>query len=154
MSGTRESAPPRIVVAVDGSGPSVEALRWAVHQAELCNGVVDAVIAWEFPMAAGGLGWAPTSGLDDTDYAELAAKALSAAVEQVGPPPGVIVNQVVEDGNAAQVILDAAKDADLLVVGNRGHGGFTDALIGSVSARCVHHAKCPVVVVHGRKHAG
>jgi len=152
MSGTRESAPPRIVVAVDGSGPSVEALRWAVHQAELCNGVVDAVIAWEFPMAAGGLGWAPTSGLDDTDYAELAAKALSAAVEQVGPPPGVIVNQVVEDGNAAQVILDAAKDADLLVVGNRGHGGFTDALIGSVSARCVHHAKCPVV--HGRKHAG
>ncbi len=154
MSGPRESATPRIVVAVDGSKPSVEALRWAVHQAELSNGIVDAVIAWEFPVAAGGLGWAPTSGLDDTDYADLAAKALSTAVEQVGPPPGVIVNQVVENGYPAQVILDAVKDADLLVVGSRGHGGFADALIGSVSTRLVHHATCPVVVVHERKHAG
>jgi nucleotide-binding universal stress UspA family protein len=142
---------PRIVVGVDGSEPSVEALRWAVHQAELTGGTVDAVIAWQYPIAAGGLGWAPTSGLDDTDYAELAAKALSAVVAEVAPPPSVQINEFVVDGNPAQALLDAARDADLLVVGNRGHGGFADALIGSVSSRCVHHATCPVVVIHGQK---
>ena len=90
--------------------------------------------------------------IDDTDYAELAAKALSAAIAEVSPPPGVTVRQVVVEGNAAQVLLDAAADADLLVVGNRGHGGFADALIGSVSTRCLHHASCPVVVVRLPKH--
>ena len=153
MSAPRTPANPRIVAAVDGSAPSVAALRWAVHQAELSGGTVDAVIAWQYPIAAGGLGWAPTSGLDDTDYSELAAKALSAAVAEVSPPPGVTVRQLVVDGNPAQVILDTARGADLLVVGNRGHGGFTEALIGSVSGRCVHHASCPVVVVRAHPHA-
>jgi nucleotide-binding universal stress UspA family protein len=149
MSASGKGGTSRIVAGVDGSRPSVTALRWALRQAELTGATVDAVIAWQYPIAAGGLGWAPTSGLDDTDYAELAAKALSACVEEVNPPPGVTVHQIVVDGNAAQALLDAADGADLLVVGNRGHGGFADALIGSVSGRCVHHAHCPVVVVHG-----
>jgi len=153
MSAQNTERKPRIVAGVDGSAPSVAALRWAVRQAELTGGTVDAVIAWQYPIAAGGLGWAPTSGLDDTDYSELASKALSAAIAEVSPPPSVPVRQLVVDGNPAQVLLDAAKEADLLVVGNRGHGGFTDALIGSVSGRCVHHANCPVVVVHGTRHA-
>lgn len=152
MSAPHNGGTPRIVAGVDGSAPSVAALRWAVRQAELSGGTVDAVIAWQYPIAAGGLGWAPTSGLDDTDYAELAAKALSAAVTDVSPPPSVPVRQLVMDGNPAQVLLDAAKNADLLVVGSRGHGGFADALLGSVSGRCVHHATCPVVVVHGKPH--
>jgi nucleotide-binding universal stress UspA family protein len=152
MSELHAGAFPRIVAGVDGSPPSIMALRWAVHQAELTGGRVDAVIAWEFPVAAGGMGWAPTSGLDDTDYSELATKALSAAVAEVSPRPGIVVHQVVTEGNAAQVLLAAAKDADLLVVGNRGHGGFADALIGSVSVRCLHHATCPVVVVRMPKH--
>ncbi len=152
MSESHTGAFPRIVAGVDGSPPSIMALRWAVHQAELTGGRLDAVIGWEFPVAAGGMGWAPTSGLDDTDYSELATKALSAAIAEVGPPPGIVVHQVVVEGNAAQVLLDAAKDADLLVVGNRGHGGFADALIGSVSVRCLHHATCPVVVVRVPKH--
>lgn len=139
---------PRIVAGVDGSKPSIEALRWAVRQAELTGGVVDAVIAWQYPIAAGGLGWAPTSGLDDTDYAELAAKALSTAVAEVDVASDVPVHQLVLAGNPAQVLLDTAAGADLLVVGSRGHGGFTEALLGSVSQRCVHHAHCPVVVVH------
>ena len=153
MSAQNTERKPRIVAGVDGSAPSVAALRWAVRQAELTGGTVDAVIAWQYPIAAGGLGWAPTSGLDDTDYSELASKALSAAIAEVSPPPSVPVRQLVVDGNPAQVLLDAAKEADLLVVGSRGHGGFTDALIGSVSSRCVHHANCPVVVVHGTRHA-
>jgi len=136
---------------VDGSPPSVNALRWAARQAELTGGTLDAIIAWEFPIAAGGMGWAPVSGIDSTDYSELATKALRAAVDEVSPPPGVTVHQIVVEGNPAQVLLDAAKDADLLVVGNRGHGGFADALIGSVSVRCLHHATCPVVVVRTPK---
>jgi len=57
------------------------------------------------------------------------------------------VHQIVTEGNAARVLLAAAKHADLFVVGNRGHGGFADALIGSVSVRCLHHATCPVVII-------
>jgi nucleotide-binding universal stress UspA family protein len=147
-----QSGTPRIVAGVDGSPASITALRWAIHQAELTGGTVDAVMAWEFPIAGGSYGWAPTVPFDDTDYSELAAKTLSAAVAEVGPPPGLALNQIVIEGNAAQVLLEAAKDADLIVVGNRGHGAFAEALLGSVSVRCLHHATCPVVVVRTPRH--
>jgi nucleotide-binding universal stress UspA family protein len=152
MSASGTGRAPRIVAGVDGSPSSIEALHWAVRQAELTGGTVDAVIAWQYPVAAGGLGWAPTSGLDDTDYSELAAKTLTAALAEVSPEPAVPVRELVIEGYPAQVLLDAAKDADLLVVGNRGHGGFADALIGSVSVRCLHHSSCPVVVVRIPRH--
>jgi nucleotide-binding universal stress UspA family protein len=51
------------------------------------------------------------------------------------------------EGPAARVLIDAACDAQLLVVGNRGHAGFTEALLGSVGQYCVHHSNCPVVIV-------
>lgn len=142
-------ARPRIVVGVDGSTPSIEAMRWAVGQARLSGGTVDAVMAWEFATGPGGINLAAASGLNDIDYAELAAKALSAAVADVSPPPGVRVNQCVVEGNASEVMLGAAQNADLLVIGHSGHGGFASALMGSVSIRCLHHAGCPVVVVRG-----
>lgn len=150
MSATSTGSP-RIVAGVDGSPPSVEALRWAVHYAELTGGIVEAVIAWQFPIVAGSIGWAPTSPLDDTDYAELASKTLSETIAEASPPPGVYIQHVVREGNPGQVLLEAAEGADLLVVGNRGHGGLTDALIGSVSVRCLHHAPCPVLVVRQQK---
>jgi nucleotide-binding universal stress UspA family protein len=150
MSEANEKVP-RIVAGVDGSAPSIAAFRWAVEQAEVTGGSVDAVMAWELPVAGGSYGWAPTVPFDDTDYRELAAKTLNAAVEAVGPPPGAPIKQSVVEGNPAQVLLNAAKDADLLVVGNRGHGAFVDALIGSVSVRCLHHATCPVVIVRDQR---
>jgi len=150
---TSQNTASRIVVGVDGSPPSIAALRWAVHQAKLTGGVIDAVIAWEFPVVAGGFGWAPNKAFDGTEYSQLAAKALNEAVIQVNPPPDVTVNQVVTEGNPAQVLLYTAKDADLLVVGNRGHGGFVDALIGSVSVRCLHHATCPVAIIRPPQHS-
>jgi nucleotide-binding universal stress UspA family protein len=55
------------------------------------------------------------------------------------------------EGSAVQVLLDAARDADLLVVGSRGHGGFAGLLLGSVSAQLVHHAPCPVLVVREKE---
>ena len=139
----------KIVAGVDGSEPSVAALRWAVRQAELTGGSVHAVIAWQFPLTTSGFSWVPTPAFDDVDYADLAAKALGAVVEQVSST--ATISQQVLEGDAAGVLLDAAADAELLVVGNRGHGAFADALLGSVSERCTRHAQCPVVVVHAPK---
>jgi nucleotide-binding universal stress UspA family protein len=136
----------RIVAGVDGSASSLEALRWAIRQAELTGSSVDAVIAWQ-PPAASGLGWG-VAVVDDTDYAELAAKTLAEAISMAADPASrVRVRPLVGQGNAAQVLLDASADADLLVVGSRGHGGFASALLGSVSLHCTHHARCPVVVI-------
>jgi nucleotide-binding universal stress UspA family protein len=136
----------RIVAGVDGSASSLEALRWAIRQAELTGSSVDAVIAWQ-PPAASGLGWS-VAMVDDTDYAELAAKTLAEAISMAADPASrVRVRPLVGEGNAAQVLLDAAADADLLVVGSRGHGGFASALLGSVSLHCTHYAHCPVVVI-------
>jgi nucleotide-binding universal stress UspA family protein len=151
MSASDQGIAPRIVAGVDGSPSSVAALRWAVHYAQLSGGTVDAVITWQYPITASGLGWAPTTPWDDTNFAELAAKTLSDVIADLSPPPAVTLHQVVTEGNAAEVLLEAAKGADLLVLGNRGHGGLTDALIGSVSVRCLHHATCPVLVVREPK---
>lgn len=151
MSVPRTEHVPRIVVGVDGSTCSINALRWAIRQTQLTDATLDAVIAWQYPVAVGGIGWAPATGMDDTDYGELAAKALGTAIAQVAPPSSVRLRQLVVEGNAAQALLDAAKGADLLVVGSHGHGGFADALLGSISHRCVRHARCPVVVVHSAK---
>jgi len=63
----------------------------------------------------------------------------------------VHVSAQVREGDAAQILIAAAAGADLLVVGSRGHGGFTEALLGSVSQHCVHHAPCPVVIVRDNK---
>jgi nucleotide-binding universal stress UspA family protein len=144
---------PRIVAGVDGSPSSLAALRWAVEQARLTGGTVDAVIAWQFP-ATGNFGWAPVSAIDDLDFEEIAKHTLDGAVGSIGEQAaGVPIRQVVIQGLPAQVLLDAAGDADLLVVGSRGHGGFADALLGSVSQHCVHHATCPVVVMRGEEKA-
>ena len=60
-----------------------------------------------------------------------------------------LMNQYLYEGNAAKVLLEASEGARMLVVGSRGHGGFSGLLLGSVSAACAEHARCPVVVVHG-----
>jgi nucleotide-binding universal stress UspA family protein len=133
----------RIVVGVDGSEPSKSALRWAIGQAKLTGGSVDAVIAWRYPST---YGWAPyPDGLPDLEG--MAKRTLIAALAEVsGLEPDVLVRPIVTEGHAAGALLDAAKGADLLVVGSRGHGGFTAALLGSVSMLCVLHAPCPVLV--------
>ncbi|MFC0598171.1 universal stress protein [Streptomyces palmae] len=140
----------RIVVGVDGSEPSKAALRWAVDQAKLTGGVVDAIMAWDFPTAWFGL--APPMVTDPADYQKQARDALDQVIEEtLGPGRGrpVELRPVPAQGHPAAVLLDAAEGAHLLVVGNRGHGGFGEALLGSVGQHCVQHAPCPVVVVRG-----
>ncbi len=139
----------RIVVGVDGSASSRAALAWAVRQAALTGATVDAVHAWQVPVSYGyGYGYAMILPVPDLE--KIAGQVIDKAVAEVADlAPGVEIRTVIVEGNPARALLDAAKDADLLVVGSRGHGGFTEALLGSVSQHCVHHADCPVVVIRG-----
>jgi nucleotide-binding universal stress UspA family protein len=139
----------RIVVGVDGSKASQQALAWAIRQADLTGASVDAVIAWHHPVIIAGLPHGPVATLEEAAYGEFAATVLSNSIREVSADSAVKVNPVVRHGNAAQVLLGAAEGADVLVVGSRGHGGFAGALLGSVSQHCAHHAPCPVVIIRG-----
>jgi nucleotide-binding universal stress UspA family protein len=135
---------PRVVVGVDGSASSYAALRWAVTQAGLIGGVVEAVAAWEPPME---YGWsAPV--VDPSFDKDMARRRFTEELGRVlGDEPSVPVREQLVMGDPAEVLLDAARGAAVLVVGSRGHGRFTQALLGSVSMRCAQHAACPVVIV-------
>jgi nucleotide-binding universal stress UspA family protein len=84
-----------------------------------------------------------------TDARDIARRVLQTATDEIEQEPGepVHITATVLEGNAARVLLDASGDADLLVVGNRGHGGFAEALLGSTGQHLVEHATCPVVVI-------
>jgi len=141
--GTEHPAVRRIVVGVDGSQSSKQALRWAVEQAQRTGAVVDAVACWAYPSM---YGWGMTGV--DPELAGATGKMLAQALaEVVGDDPPVEVEENVLLGNAAEVLLERSRGAELLVVGSRGHGGFSGALLGSVGQHCVQHARCPVVVV-------
>jgi len=135
----------RIVVGVDGSRPSQQALRWGAHLAAIFGAGLDAVTAWDFPAAAG---WGPVP--PDWDPAQDMRQTLDDTVHAVfgGQPPAGL-RLLVREGGAAKVLLDASRGAIMLVVGSRGHGGFAGLLLGSVSANVAEHASCPVLVIHG-----
>ncbi len=137
---------PRIVVGVDGLESSKAALRWAIHQAKLTGGVVDAVTAWQVPP---GSGLIPVADLPD--YQDDARIILTEAIAEMCTfDTEVEVRPHVTEGRAGLVLVAAAEGADLLVVGCRGHGGLAEALLGSVGQYCVHHAPCPVVIMRGK----
>jgi nucleotide-binding universal stress UspA family protein len=143
---------PRIVAAVDGSDSSLSALRWAIRQAGLTGAAVDAVAAWHYPVSS--YGYVPVGDAEDYDFQKITEKVLSDAISgSLEPGSDVRVRSHAVEGHAAQVLIDASDGADLLVVGSRGHGGFTEALLGSVSQHCVHYAHCPVVVIRGQDQA-
>ena len=153
MSAQEYDEGPRIVAGVDGSDSSLSALRWAIRQARLTGAVVDAVAAWHFPVAAG-YGYVPLGTGEDYDLKGITEKVLADAISStLDPGSDVRVRSHVVEGNAAQALIDASDGAELLVVGSRGHGGFTEALLGSVSQHCVHFARCPVVVIRGQDQA-
>ena len=134
----------RIVVGVDGSPSSEEALRWALGQARLTGQPVDAVTSWSIPVSFG----EAAGALMTIDWQGDATRTLESTVAKaVDPPDADRVSQHAVQGHPAQVLLDAAADAALLVVGSRGRGGVTGMLLGSVSQHVVARAACPVVVV-------
>lgn len=144
---TGRPAPARVVVGIDGSEPSKRALEWARFFAGTTGATIEAISAWHIPAAPVIVG----TGLPaDAVLQQATARVLHETVAAVlGSDPGVPVREMVAHGNSAQVLLDAGKGAQLLVVGSRGHGGFTGLLLGSVSSACAEHAHCPVLVVHG-----
>ena len=137
----------RIVVGVDGSEPSIRALRWAARQAEWSDAMLEVLTVWTFPEHPAPLGIAIHVPWPD----ELIAEATTRLDELVrstlpGFDPQRVDSHVIR-GSAVPVLLDAARAAELLVVGSRGRGTMADLLLGSVSERCVRHATCPVVVI-------
>jgi nucleotide-binding universal stress UspA family protein len=142
-----------LVVGVDGTAAGVAALRWAADQAR-GTGVRVLAIAVSAPpplMAGGpevGGGLVAQTMLGDEQQFTAAADAwLTEAIETLSTDARQVVDQQVRRGDAATVLLEAARDADLLVLGNHGRGGFAGALVGSVAQRCAHHAGCPLVLV-------
>ncbi|MFJ7244053.1 universal stress protein [Kitasatospora sp. NPDC098652] len=133
----------RIVVGIDGSEPSKSALRWAVGQAVLTGASVHAVAAWEYPSL---YGW--FTPMVDEGFEQAARRTLTAEVNEViGAERPVEIRESLVLGHAAEVLLEAAEGADLLVLGSSGRGAFARTLLGSVSTRCAVHGACPVVIV-------
>jgi nucleotide-binding universal stress UspA family protein len=145
---TAEGRTELVVVGVDGSPASEAALAWAVRYADAIGARLRVVLAWHYPSAAGSppAGVAPasvTSGVEQSRY-EILAKAIAAAC---GDESALEIERKVVYGHPAQVLIDESKQADLLVVGHTGHGGFQGMLLGSISTHAVTHASCPVTVV-------
>ena len=134
----------RIVVGVDGSEASVQALRQAQRMATPLGAKVQAIACWEYPQMYSGYVMMGVEGFE-----EGARKVLDDAMEQAfgtETPPNVTSTLV--RSHPREALIDASRDADMIVVGRRGHGGFGGLLLGSVSSAIVAHAHCPVLVVH------
>lgn len=139
------TSPGRIVVGVDGSPSSLQALRWAVKQGRRTGAEVHAVAAWTPPTV---YAWGPGVA-QDVEWSEDCATGLEQSIkEALDAEDADRVQRHVVRAHPAQALLDAAAGADVLVVGCRGHGGFSGMLLGSVSQHVVAHAPCPVLVVH------
>jgi nucleotide-binding universal stress UspA family protein len=133
---------PRIVVGVDGSPSSIDALQWAARIAASFDAEIDAVICWEFPTSYG-LAGADADWRPDRDARQILTEAVSSAFGGNAPAG---LRLVVEEGRPAKVLIDASAAAAMLVIGSRGHGSVMGLLLGSVSAYCAEHALCPVLI--------
>jgi nucleotide-binding universal stress UspA family protein len=140
----------RIVVGVDGSDSSRKALAWAYDEAGHHGASLVVVTTWHppaLPMTP------PYGSIPPEDYGDQPRREALELLERftselVPKDPAVDVRTSVEEGkNPAKVLIERSKEADLVVVGSRGHGGFVGMLLGSVSQHLVAHAECPVVVV-------
>lgn len=138
----------RVVVGVDGSPASRRALQAAADQAASHGARLAVVTSWSTPYATGAPGYASYQWIGEADFSGVAKEQQADALTAVlGPGAPTGVDQEVVEGHAAQVLLTAAEQADLLVVGSRGHGGFAGMLLGSVSQHVAAHAPCPVLIV-------
>jgi nucleotide-binding universal stress UspA family protein len=136
-----------IVVGVDGSRGSRTALTWAADEAADHGADLVVLNVWEHTLLppAGSLS---VSDKYVTDPSQRTAEDLLQVIkEQLGEEPPVLVQPRVKQGSPAKVLIEESANADLLVVGTRGHGGFAGLVLGSVSQHVAAYAKCPVTVV-------
>jgi nucleotide-binding universal stress UspA family protein len=136
-----------IVVGVDGSENSLDALRWAAEEARVRGALLRVVAIFNAPIMSTGY---EVVAPDPSDLAAASNTMLDAAVDSVrqeGGLEGVHVATEVVEGHAGERLIELSHDADMVVVGARGHGGFLGMVLGSVTGHVVNHAACPVVVV-------
>lgn len=137
----------RVVVGIDGSPGGDAALRFALEEATLRAVPLRVVCAWE-PTSGAFVGEVFAVTPDAfTEGERNADDVLRAALELIGPQPAVAVEALSVEGAPSTVLAEQAEGAALLVVGTRGHGAATSAIIGSVSKAVLHHAPCPVAIV-------
>jgi nucleotide-binding universal stress UspA family protein len=134
----------RIVVGVDGSEASIDAVRWALQQAQLTGSSLEVLTSWHFPNQYAE--WVA----DEIDWDARARALLEDTLTAAHIEKDMQVTRTARPGHPAAVLTDASTSADLLVVGSRGHDGFAGMLLGSVSSHVAAHAHCPVVVVRHR----
>lgn len=133
-----------IVVGVDGSVAGAAAFRWAVEEARQHDCPIDAISVWHMDYGVLTTPTAAASGLDAASIEAANRSVFDAATADVGD---VDLRRILIEGDVKKLLVEMSRDARMLVVGNRGHSAAAELLLGSVSAYCVHHATCPVVVV-------
>ena len=147
---TNPTSRPVIVVGVDGSEDSIQALRWAADHARLIGGEVHAVTGWEVPAT---IMVVPT--YTTADYARDAEEQLHRSVRQaLGSNPDVpVVTRLIQKHPAHALVIEA-EGAEMLVLGRHGRGELPGLHLGTVASYCIHHAPCPVVLVRRQKERG
>ncbi|ALV39227.1 universal stress protein [Streptomyces sp. CdTB01] len=135
-----------IVVGIDGSPASAKALDWATEEARLRGAVLRILHAWSSPYHGSEIARRACEAVHEP-LQRAAEETIDAALGHTMALDVAIERRTVQ-GPPTQALIEAAQDADLLVVGARGHGGFATLLLGSVSHQCALHAPCPVVIVH------
>ncbi|WP_082763815.1 universal stress protein [Frondihabitans sp. PAMC 28766] len=133
-----------IVVGYDGSAPSFSALERGIRLATVLDTDLLLVTTWTYPQVesvTGFGGWSPEQDAQDI------VKNVVGKAFPTGAPPWF--RAVALEGQSARILLEQSKGAEMLIVGSRGHGGFSGLLLGSVSSACAEHADCPVLVMHG-----
>ena len=142
---------PGIIVGVDGSDESGQALGWAMREALVRHAPLTVLTVREPPVRPAteiywGVRTFPDGGLSQEQMKQSVKDFVDKVASEVGQKVPEATVQVVT-GHAAHELVNASSDADLLVLGSRGAGGFARLLVGSVSTQVANHAKCPVVVV-------
>lgn len=141
-----DTRPRRLLVGVDGSDGSVLALRRAAAIAAAMGGSVRVVTCWTYPVLVTAEEAIPFDLLEQ-GAEEAQNEALTAAFGADRPER---LETAIVQGGASRVLVEESRNADLVVVGSRGHGGFAGLLLGSVSTACAEHAHCDVLVARGR----
>ena len=145
-----DGAERRIVVGVEGSGYAREALIWAIEEAHHRGAVIEVVTCYSptYVPAAPDLGYVPLDSFDLTAEVEkMQSEVVDSAVEASVYGDEVGIRRVLLKGRPADTLMTVAKGATMLVVGNRGRGGFAGLRLGSVSQAIAHHSPCPLVIV-------
>lgn len=137
-----------IVVGVDGSQPSIDALLYAVKLGDALDKHVEAVAIWHpavsmYDVYSPDPGWSP-----DGEAHQTLEDAIAKAFGDMVPDR---LSASTWKGRTAKALIEISADAEMLVIGSRGHGGFAGLMLGSVSSACAAHARCPVVITHHGK---